>query len=112
MRISTQSDSLSMIPFRQTAAMTKPALAAGATTTAQSTTAEPDATPAASLSPTATSTGWRRMSFDVDLNSRAIRVTVSDQNSGEVYRELVYDRSGRLRLPNRPDAGRWIDRAV
>lgn len=55
---------------------------------------------------------WARMSFDVDLSDRSIKVTLSDRNSGEVYRELVYDRGGLLRARTRPEPGKWIDRFV
>ncbi len=112
MRVSSNSDSLSTMPFQHAAGVTKRALAAGDLEKTQTSPTTPDALPASKVSATEASISWRRMSFDVDLNSRSIRVTVSDRNSGEVYRELVYDRSGLLHLPGRPDAGRWIDRAV
>ena len=61
---------------------------------------------------TESSMSWARISFNVDLNSSSIRVTLSDKRSGEVYRELVYDRGGLLHLPDQPATGQWIDRSV
>jgi len=52
------------------------------------------------------------MSFDVDLSSSSMRVTLSDGGSGEVYRELIYDRSGLVHLPDQPATGQRIDRSV
>ena len=60
----------------------------------------------------ASSMSGARISFDVDLSSSSIKVTLSDRNSGEVYRELVYDRGGLLHLPDQRATGQWIDRSV
>jgi hypothetical protein len=77
--------------------------------------AAPAVAPASSTSraPAAiTSMSWARMSFEVDLSNRSVKLTLSDRNSGEVYRELVYDRGGLLRTSMRPGSGQWIDRSV
>ena len=64
------------------------------------------------LASTESSISWARMSFDVDLSSSSMRVTLSDGGSGEVYRELIYDRGGLVHLPDQPATSQRIDRSV
>lgn len=49
------------------------------------------------------------LAFDVGNGGESITVTLSDRNSGEVYRKLVYDRGARLQSALRADRGRMVD---
>lgn len=49
------------------------------------------------------------LAFDVGNGGETMTVTMSDRNSGEVYRKLVYDRGARLQSALRADRGCMVD---